>query len=73
MENPVQLRLEKVISSRKTVKPSHSVIHFSDSPVTYPNIQKHLDLFIDDCLTFSQYIKKASAKTMKRVNIIKKN
>ena len=36
------------------MKPAHSAIHFSDSPVTCTNTQKHFVLFLDNKLTFSQ-------------------
>ena len=44
---------QKIIFSRKTMKPVHSRVQSNQSPVACANIQNHLGLFLDEKLYFS--------------------
>ena len=58
---------QKIIFSRKTMKPVHSEVQSNESPVACANIQNHLGLFL-----VSHHIKKNLGKSMKKANVIKK-
>ena len=62
---------QEVIFSRKTVKPFHPQVFFSEVPVQRSVSQKHLGLHLHQKLDFSKFNKKTS-KAQKGISVIKK-
>ena len=60
-----------LIFSRKTVEESHHFITFNTVPVPLTTCQKHLGLYLNEKLCFSDINAKIS-KANKRIRIIKK-
>ena len=63
---------QKVIFSRKTVKISYPSLAFNTVPVAPTAYQKHLVLYLDEKLSFSDHINVKISKENKGIGIIKK-
>ena len=63
---------QEVIFSRKTNKISHPNTTFNTVPVGRTSCQKHLDLHLDEKLSFSQHINIKISKENKGIGIIKR-
>ena len=63
---------KEVIFSRKTVKISHPSITFNTVPVARTTCQKHLDLYLDEKLSFYDYVNAKISKANKGIGIIKR-
>ena len=71
--NPDLLKqAQEVIFSRKTVKISYPSITFNIAPVAHTTCQKHLDLYLDEKLSFYDHIYVKLSKANKGIGIIKK-
>ena len=62
---------QEVIFSRKTNKISHPTTTFNTVPVARTSCQKHLGLYLDEKLNFSQHINIKISKANKGIRIIK--
>ena len=62
---------QKVIFSRKTNKISHPTTNFTTIPVACTSCQKHLGLYLDEKLKFSQHINMKTSKANNRIRVIK--
>ena len=60
-----------MIFSRKTNKTSHPISTFNTVPVPRTPCQKHLGLYLDEKLSFSQYTNVKNLKADKGIGIIK--
>ena len=63
---------QKAIFSRKTNKISHPTTNFTTIPVACTSCQKHLGLYLDEKLKFSQHINMKTSKANNRIRIIKR-
>ena len=63
---------QEVVFSRKTEKVNHMSLTFNVKPVAQTSHQKHLDLYIDEKLNFSNHIKEIISKVNKGIGIIRK-
>ena len=63
---------QEVIFSRKTNKISHPTTTFNTVPVARTTCQKHLGLYLDEKLNFSQHINIKISKANKGIGIIKR-
>ena len=54
--NPVLPKQAQIIFSRKTIKVSHPSLTFNTVPVVHTTCQKHLGLYLDEKLSFSDHI-----------------
>ena len=63
---------QEVIFSRKTNKISHPTTTFNTVPVAHTSCQKHLGLYLDEKLNFSQHINIKISKANKGIGIIKR-
>ena len=63
---------QEVVFSRKTSKISHPPITFNTVPVARTSGQKHLGLYLDEKLNFSQHINIKISKANKGIGIIKR-
>ena len=52
----------EIIFSRKTKKISHPSLRFNNNIVSQTQYQKHLDIFLDDRLTFGEHLKVITTK-----------
>ena len=55
-------QVQEVISSRKLIKPLHSLIKFNNIPVQNASSQKHLGLILDEKLNFESHLKEKCLK-----------
>ena len=62
---------EQGIFSRKIVKVSHPSITFNNVPIAHTTCQKHLGLYLDEKLSFYDYINAKISKANKGIEIIK--
>ena len=51
---------------------NHSDIYFNNMPLKRKNTQKHLGLYLDDKLNFSEYINEKIKKAVAGISVIKK-
>ena len=65
-------QVQEVIFSRKTSKISQPTTTFNIVPVARTSCQKHLGLYLDERLNFSQHINIKISKANKRIGIIKR-
>ena len=63
---------EEVIFSHKTQRVIHSAAIFNNVPVVRSSCQKHLGIYFDEKLNFSNYIKEKNSKANKGIGILKK-
>ena len=63
---------QEVVFSRKTEKVNHMSLTFNVKPVAQTSHQKHLGLYIDEKLNFSNHIKEIISKVNKGIGIIRK-
>ena len=56
------VQMENVIFSRKKNPSNHNDIYFSNMPLNRKTTQKHLGLYLDAKLNFSEHIKKKLKK-----------
>ena len=64
--NPgVSKQAEEVIFSRKTQRKIHPPAIFNNMPVVRSSCQKHLSIYLDETLSFSNHIKKKILKQTK--------
>ena len=62
---------QEVVFSRKTEKVNHMSLTFNVKPVAQTSHQKHLGLYIDEKLNFSNHIKEIISKVNKGIGIIR--
>ena len=76
MENDFQSckskQAQEVVFSRKTEKVNHMSLTFNVIPVAQTSHQKHIGLYIDEKLNFSNHIKEIISKVNKAIGIIRK-
>ena len=64
--NPdISKQAEEVIFSRKTKRVIHPLAIFNNTPVVRSSCQKHLAIYLDETLSFSNHIKKKNLKQTK--------
>ena len=63
---------EQGIFSRKTVKVSHPSITCNNVPIAHTTCQKHLGLYLDEKLSFYDYINAKISEANKGIEIIKR-
>ena len=63
---------QESIFSRRSVKLVQSAVKCNDIPVACAKIQKHVSLFLDENLCFSDHIKEKLENAMNGVNVITK-
>ena len=63
---------QKVLFSRKMVKPSHPLIWFNNLPVQNVSSQKKLGIILDEKLNFESHLKEKCLKFNKGIGVIKK-
>ena len=63
---------QEVVFSRKTEKANRMSLTFNVKPVAQTSHQKHLGLYIDEKLNFSNHIKEIISKVNKGIGIIRK-
>ena len=71
MENVIQSWLLVVVFSRKLNESNHLKIYFNNAPVFCANWQKHLEMYLDESLNFSDHINEKMFKAMKGIGIIR--
>ena len=59
-------------SLKKTHKPVHPPVLFSNVPAKRCSIQKHLGIHLDEKLNFNRYVKEKITKANKVIGVIKK-
>ena len=62
---------QEVVFSRKQSKPKHSQLLFNKTPAAYSSSQKHLEIILDEKLSFTNHIKVKIQKTVIGINVIK--
>ena len=65
-------KAQEVIFSRKMTKSSHPQIFFNNVSVSRTSIQKHLQIYLDEKLSFNHHIKEKMTKVMKGIGVIKR-
>ena len=71
--NPdVPKQAQEVVFPRKGITTNHATVYFNNDPVIRENFQKHLGLFLDSKLNFSDHINEKIKKATKGINVIKK-
>ena len=65
-------KAQEVIFSRKMTKSSHPQIFFNNVSVSCTSIQKHLQIYLDEKLSFNHHIKEKMTKVMKGIGVIKR-
>ena len=63
---------QEIVFSRKKDPSNHSDIYFNNMPLNRKNTQKHLGLYLDTKLTFSEHINGKIKKAAKGISVIKK-
>ena len=63
---------QEVIFSRKTQRVIHPPAIFNNMPVVCSSCQKHLGIYLDEKLNFSNHIKKNISKANKGMGILRK-
>ena len=63
---------QEVIFSRKTQRVIHPPAIFNNMPVVRSSCQKHLGIYLDEKLNFSNHIKEKISKANKDIGIIRK-
>ena len=59
---------QEVIFSRICTKKNHPPIYFHDIPVTQTTVQKHIGMYLDEKLNYNTYVKRNSARFIKRLD-----
>ena len=62
---------QEIIFSRKTKKEYHSLLAFNNN-VSVTNSQKHLDVVLDDRLSFEDHLKMISNKVNRTIGLLRK-
>ena len=62
---------QEVVFSRKQPKPQHSQPLFNKTPVACSSSQKHLEIILDEKLSFTNHIKVKIQKAVIAINVIK--
>ena len=71
--NPdVSKQTQEVVFSRKGITTNHATVYFNNDPVIWENFQKHIGLFLDSKLNFSDHINEKIKKVTKGINVITK-
>ena len=65
-------RAQEVILSRKLNKSSHPKIFCNNAPIFCANLEKHLEMYLDETVNFNLHIKEKMSKAMKDWSVIKK-
>ena len=63
---------QEIISSREKNPSDNSDIYFNNMPLKRKNTQKHLGLYLDAKLNFSENINEKIKKAVKGISVIKK-
>ena len=63
---------QEVVFSRKKNPSNHNDIYFNNMPLNRKNTQKHLGLYLDAKLNFSEHINEKIKKAVKGISVIKK-
>ena len=63
---------QEVIFSRKIKKPNHPELIFNNIPVNQTPYQKHLGMFLDSKLNFSEHLKYITNKVNKSIGLLRK-
>ena len=63
---------QEVIFSHKTQRVIHPPAIFNNMPVLYSSCQKHLGIYLDEKLNFSNHIKEKISKANKGIGILRK-
>ena len=67
-----QNRPKRLFFSRKGITTNHATVYFNNDPVIRENFQKHLGLFLDSKLNFSDHINEKIKKATKVIYVIRK-
>ena len=70
--NPDKSKQAQVIFSCKTQRIVHPPAIFNNIPVVHSSCQKHLDIYVDEKLNFSNYFKEKISKANKGIGILRK-
>ena len=65
-------QVQEVVFSRKKNPSNHKDIYFNNIPLNRKNTQKHLRLYLDAKLNFSEHINEKIKKAFKGISVIKK-
>ena len=65
-------QVQEVIFSRKTQGVIHPPAIFNNIPVVHSSCKKHLGIYLDEKLNFSNHIKEQISKTNKGIGILRK-
>ena len=65
-------QVQEVIFSRKTQRVIHPPAIFNNIPVVRSSYQKHLGIYLDEKLDFSNYIKEKKSKANKGIGTLRK-
>ena len=68
----VSKQAKEVVFSCKAIATNHATVYSNKDPVIRENFQKHLGLFLDSTLNFSDHINEKIKKATKGINIIRK-
>ena len=60
---------QEVVSSRKKNRSNHNDIYFNNMLLNRKNTQKHLGLYLDAKLSFSEHINEKIKKTVKCISV----
>ena len=63
---------QEVVFSRKKNPSNHNDIYFNNMPLNRKNTQKHLGLYLDAKLNFSEHINEQIKKAVKCISVVKK-
>ena len=63
---------QEIVFSRKKNPSNHSDIYFNNMPLKRKNTQKHLGLYLDAKLNFSEHINEKIKKAVIRISLIRK-
>ena len=63
---------QKIIFSCKTQKIIHPPVIFNSISVVHGSCQKHLGIYLDEKLNFSNHIKEKNSKANKDIGILRK-
>ena len=70
--NPDKIKqAQEVVFSRKQSKPKHSQLLFNKTHTAYSSSQKHLEIILDEKLSFANHIKVKIQKAGYGINVIK--
>ena len=63
-------QVQEVVFSRKQPKPQHSQLLFNKTPFACSSFQKHLEIILDEKLSFTNHTKEKIQKAGIKINVI---